>query len=307
VTTTDVLPSWRPGATRDAILDFLDNTPSIPPGDRLACFDNDGTLWCERPRYVQFDFLLDALRTRVGSEPELQEQPEFKALLTGDSAAVHELGLPRIAIALTGLFEGIPPEEFIDRVREFMSTAVHPTLQRPLRTAVYQPMLELIDELRRMEFTVAIVTGGGTEFVRALSHDLYGVPPEAVVGTLVEYDFETAADVPALRRSSRILGSANEGAAKVVNIQTQLGRRPVLAAGNTGGDREMLEWAHGVGGPSLALLVDHDDDDREFSYQGSAETFAEAEPIIEVGHRLDWTVVSIANDWETVFTPTKAE
>jgi len=299
---TDLLPSWRPGATREAVLAFLDSASGIPQQDRLACFDNDGTLWCERPHYVQFDFLLNALTTRVGAEPELQERPEFAALLAGDSTAMKKLGLPRIALALTGLFHGIPPEEFSSRVREFMATAVHPTLHRPLHTAVYQPMLELIGELRRLDFTVTVVTGGGTEFVRAISRDLYGVPPEAVVGTLIEYDFETGATGPALRRSTRLLGSANEGAAKVVNIQTQLGRRPVFAAGNTSGDREMLEWADAVKGPSLALLIDHDDSDREFRYQGSAETFAETEPITEVGHRLGWTVVSIADDWEAVFT-----
>ena len=179
----------------------------------------------------------------------------------------------------------------------------NPTLGRPLRSMVYLPMLELIDELRRREFTVAIVTGGGTEFVRAVSHDLYGVPPELVVGTLIEYDYEAGLEGPALRRSSRLLGSANEGPAKVVNIQTQLGRQPVLAAGNTGGDREMLEWTHAVDGPSLALLVDHDDPVREFRYEGSAQTVAEAESITEIGHRSGWTVVSMARDFETVFEP----
>ncbi|MFL6135298.1 MAG: HAD family hydrolase, partial [Nocardioidaceae bacterium] len=297
------LPSWRPGPTRDAVIDFLDSTASIPLEDRLACFDNDGTLWCERPHYIQFDFLVEALGTRVAAQPELRDRVEFEALLTGDSAAMVELGLPRIAMALTGLFEGIPPHTFGAQVRRFLAAAVHSTLGRPLRSTVYLPMLELIDALRRRGFTVAIVTGGGTEFVRAVSLDLYGVPPELVVGTLIEYDFDVGLEGPGLRRSNRLLGSANEGPAKVVNIQTQLGRRPVFAAGNTGGDREMLEWAHAVDGPSLALLVDHDDPVREFSYEGSAETVAEVESINDIGNRSGWTVVSMARDFDTVFEP----
>ena len=299
--TTHLLPSWRPGATRDAVLAFLDQVPTIPERDRVACFDNDGTLWCERPSYVQLDFFLDALGTRVRADPALQEKAEFAALLSGDRAAIGELGLPRIAVALTGLFEGMPPHEFGDRVREFMATASHPTLSRPLRTTVYQPMLELMAELRGLGFAIAIVTGGGTEFVRAISHDLYDVPPEAVVGTLIEYDYESGPAGPSLRRSARLLGDANEGAAKVRNIQTLLGRRPIVAAGNSGGDREMLEWAGTGDGPSLALLVDHDDGVREFAYEGHAETFTEPEPITDVGLRLGWTVVSMANDWDTVF------
>lgn len=299
--TPAVLPSWSPGPTRDAVVTFLDTSSSIPREERLACFDNDGTLWCEKPNYVQLDFLLAALEKRVTTRPELRDQAEFHALLTRDSAAMAELGLPRIAMALTGLFEGIPPQDFAAHVRDFMAAADNSALGRPLRELVYQPMLELLDELRQRDFTVAIVTGGGTEFVRAISFDLYGVPPELVVGTLLEYDFVAGHGSPSLRRSNRLLGSPNEGPAKVVDIQIQLGRRPVLAAGNTGGDREMLEWTHAVDGPSLALLVDHDDDAREFSYQGSPATVAETESITDVGRRSGWTVVSMARDFLEVF------
>ena len=299
-----VLPSWRAGASRDAVVTFLDDVADVPPEDRVACFDNDGTLWCERPQYVQFDFCVDALRARLHTDPDVASTPEFAALLASDKARIGELGLERIALALVNLFEGISPEEFTRQARAFMATAQHPTLGRPLRTNVYQPMLELIEELRRRDVMVTIVSGGGTEFVRAISTDLYGVPPEAVVGTLIDYDYARGDDgAPHLLRSGRVDGLANEGPAKVSHIQSQLGRRPLLAAGNSGGDREMLEWAAAGSGPTLALLVDHDDADREFSYAGAAGTFTEPEPITEVGARLGWTVISMANDWETVFAP----
>ena len=297
-----LLPSWRPGSTRDAIVAFLDQAETLPVHQRVACFDNDGTLWCERPDYAQLAFFVQALRQRVADDPATADRPEFAALLGGDRAAIGEIGLERIAFALVGLFEGATADAFTAEVRAFMADADHPTLGRPLRTCVYQPMVELIDELRRREFLVAIVTGGGTEFVRAISHDLYGVPPEAVVGSLVAYEFDRdERGVPRLRRTGVLDGMANEGAPKVSHIQAQLGRRPVIAGGNSGGDREMLEWAAGGDGPGLALLIDHDDAAREFEYVSSAETFAEPEPITTVGGRLGWTIVSMADDWSTIF------
>lgn len=300
----EVLPSWRAGPTRDAIMTFLDDAASLPPAERVACFDNDGTMWCERPTYVQFDFFVDALTTRIVEDPSLSDRPEYAAILSGDAAAIGEIGLERIAMALTSLFEGMAPQDFTARARDFMARATHRTLHRPARATVYQPMLELIDELRRRDFTISIVTGGGTEFVRAISEDLYGVPPETVVGTLIKYQLLRDADGrPTLSRTAAIEGDANEGPTKVTNIQTQLGRRPVLAGGNSGGDREMLEWACTGDGPGLALLIDHDDAEREFRYVSTAETFTESEPITDVGARLGWTVVSMANDWEVVFPP----
>lgn len=297
-----LLPSWRPGPTRDAVVGFLRSAPQIHPRDRVACLDNDGTLWCERPRYVQLDFFVDALRSRA-DDPALAAVPELAAVLAGDRAAMGELGLERIALALLGLFEGATPEEFTARARDFMSRAEHPTLGRPVRATTYLPMLELVGALRDLDFTVCIVTGGGTEFVRAVSEDLYGVPPEAVVGSLVSYTYGVEDGGPVLRRTTALDGVANEGAAKVSHIQSYLGRRPVMAAGNTGGDREMLEWVAAGSGPTLALLVDHDDAEREFAYAGSAETFVEPEPITDVAARAGWTVVSMARDWEVVFAP----
>ena len=297
-----LLPSWRPGQARDSLLDFLDASVELAPARRLACFDNDGTLWAERPTYAQFDFFVDVLRRRVAEDPGVGDREEFAALLSGDHATLGELGLARVAMALVELFEGQTPEAFAAAVRDFMSGANHAALGRPRRTAVYLPMLELISALTDRQFTVAIVTGGGTEFVRSVSQDLYGVPPERVVGTLITYVYaRDERGRPLLRRSAQLAGKPNEGDVKVSNIQAQLGRAPVLAAGNSGGDREMLEWAVSAEGPSLALLVDHDDDVREFSYTSEAETVEEPEPITDVGKRLGWVVASIRRDWATVF------
>jgi phosphoserine phosphatase len=273
----------------------------VPVERRVACLDNDGTLWCERPSYVQLDFFVDLLQQAVARDPDLATGEEFAALLAGDRPRIADLGMARIAMALTGLCAGQAPEEFTSSVRGFLGRATHRTLGRPIRLTVYQPMLELLDALRSLDFTLCVVTGGGAEFVRAFSEELYGVPPERVVGTLLEYDVVGTDDWPSLVRTTSLLGEVNEGAAKVRGIQTQLGRRPILGVGNSGGDRQMLAWAASADGPSLALLVDHDDAEREFNYRSTAESFAETEPITDVAARSGWTVASMARDWETVF------
>jgi phosphoserine phosphatase len=295
-----LLPSWRPGAARDAIVRFLEDAASLPDAERFACFDNDGTLWCERPTYVQFEFFRDALVRRANRDSAIATRREFAAVLNNDPTEIAAIGLERIALALAGLFEGLTPEEFAAEARNFMATAVHAT-GRPMRSIAYQPMLELLDALRSLEFTIAISTGGGTEFVRAVSADIYNTPAELVVGTLIDYDFARTPGGVELRRTARILGSANEGAAKVTNIQTQLGRRPAFAAGNSNGDREMLEWTSAGRLPTLSVLITHDDAEREYAYESRSETLTETESVGDVAERLGWTVVSMANDWVTVF------
>ncbi len=297
-----LLPSWRPGRTRDALVAFLAAAEALPVEARVAAFDNDGTLWCEKPTYVQFDFFEDALRRRAEADPALRERPELAAVLNLDMAAIGELGLERVALALVELFAGIEPEVFTAAAREFMARARHRTLGVPAPGTRYQPMLELLDELRRRDFTVYLVSGGGTEFLRAISAELYGVPPETVVGTQVRYELTRRTDGrPVLLRTGDVIGGANEGEAKVANIQSQLGRRPILAAGNSAGDREMLEWALAGDGPGLALLLHHDDREREFAYESVSSTLKENEPITTVAGRLGWTVISMARDWSTVF------
>ncbi|MEN9645549.1 MAG: hypothetical protein RL238_2218 [Actinomycetota bacterium] len=295
------LPSWRPGAALDEIVAFVGAVDAIAPADRVAVFDNDGTLWCEKPSYPQLAYFVHELGAAVKADPSLAERPEFAALIARDNAAIAELGLLRIGGALLDLAAGLSPEEFAARAARFVLEAPHPTLGRTFGRAVYQPMLELIALLRSHGFAVFIVTGSGTEFVRAVSHALYGVPPEGVVGSLIQYEYLTVDGAPTLRRLTTLAGEANEGPAKVLHIQQALGRRPVFAAGNSAGDREMIEWARATPGPSLGLLVDHDDAEREFAYTSEAGTFESHEDIVDVGRAQGWTVVSMRDDWATVF------
>jgi phosphoglycolate phosphatase-like HAD superfamily hydrolase len=267
-------------------------------------FDNDGTLWCEKPNYVQLEFMLTELARAVAADPLLAERDEYRALIEHDVSLQAELGLERIALALVELCAGISPTEFDERVRGFFERASHRERGVAHRLLRYVPMLELVDALRANEFDVFIVTGGGTEFVRAISQDFYGISPEGVVGTLVTYRFARDGDGrPHLVREAALDASAaNEGEVKVSNIQRELGRRPIFAAGNTAGDREMLEYALAADGPSLALLVDHDDSDREYAYVAQAGTIDFEGDFVEFGRGLGWTIASIRDDWSSVFS-----
>lgn len=299
--TDDTLPTWRPGLARDAVGGFLAAAEDVPAEERVAVFDVDGTLWCEKPRYIQLDFFLAELQRAVASHPELEERSEYRALLAGDQAAIADIGLVPIAAALVELCEGMTPEEFEERVRGFFADARHGDRGVSMREMRYQPMLDLVRALRSKGFEVFLVTGGGTEFVRAVSRSLFGVPPEGVVGSQVGYELVRVDGRPQLRRTDELFGAVNEGAPKISNIQRLLGRRPIFAAGNSPGDREMLEYATSGRTPSLAILVEHDDAEREYAYRSVAGTFDSDEPIEATAERLGWTSVSMRDDWETVF------
>ena len=298
-----LLPSWRPGSTREHLVEFLHRVEDIPPPERVAVFDNDGTLWCEKPNYIQAEFLLAELRHVVAVEPAVAEREEYRALLDGDRAALADLGLERVVMALVDLHTGMRPDEFDDRVTAFVRQFRHADRRVPMRQLRFRPMLELIDELRARGFDVYLVSGGGAEFIRVLSDDFYGVKPEGVVGTQIDYDVVRGADGTVhLTRSGDLIGAGvNEGPTKPTSIQRVLGRRPCVAGGNSAGDAEMLQYAAGYDGPSLSLLVDHDDGQREYAYAGVAGTFEATETILETAARLDWVVASIRDDWATVF------
>jgi phosphoserine phosphatase len=297
------LPSWNDGDTRDAILGFLDRVEEIPQEKRVAVFDNDGTMWCEKPNYPQIEFFLLELRQAIAADASVAERPEFRAILDGDHAALGEMGLVQVLMALVELHAGITPTEFDARVAAFFAEQRHPDRGVPYRQQRYQPMLELMDQLRSNDFSFYIVSGGGAEFVRVIGQDFYGVSPEGVVGSQIDYEFTRGNEGRArLLRTSHLVGSGmNEGVTKVANIQRILGRRPVVAGGNSAGDTEMLEYAMSYDGPSLAVLVNHDDAEREYAYESKAGTFDTDENILETAARLDWTVVSMRDDWATIF------
>jgi len=269
--------------------------PQLPDGYVL---DNDGTLWTEKPGYTQFGFLVAELRAAVADDHGLADRSEYAAVLSGDAARIGALGVARVAGALVEVLAARTPEWFEQRVREFMHTE-HPS-GRPYSATTYQPMLELLDALRVAGITPFIVTGGGTDFVRAVSEELYAIPPWHVVGSTIMHEVIEGHDgAPRLQRTATLLGEANEGDTKVANLQLHLGVRPVLAAGNSAGDARMLEYTT-AGDGGLAVLVDHDDADREYAYVSEAATI-EAEPVLDTAAREGWTVVSMRNDWTTVF------
>ena len=301
------LASWNDGAARTAILEFVDRvtdergTDFVPPAERVAVLDNDGTLWCEQPTYVQALFVFARLRDAVAARPELAEQPVVKALLAGDLAGAQQYGMEAIAGVLLELDAGRTTEEFTRDAEAWLAEAEHPRFGVPFRQLTYAPMVELLELLRARDFRVFIVTGGGVEFVRAVGEELYGVPPDDVVGSAVQVEFVRRDGRVVLVRKAAMLGSPNEGEPKAVNIQAHIGRRPILAAGNSAGDTEMLEYAHTGEHPSLCLVVDHDDEEREYAYSGASVTNPGAESIVDTASRLGWTVVSMRRDWNRVF------
>lgn len=298
-----VLPSWCEGATRDAIVSFLYAAGAIPIEDRTAVLDHDGTLRCEKPTFMLFDFLVHEVRAAVAARPDMADRPDYRLLLEGDPAAIANFGMRRCVTAVYELASGLTPEEFVVRVRDFVRDNIHADRGVGYRQLVYQPMQELIEALRSHDFTVFLNVLYGIEFVRAISREFYGIPPECVIGTLIDYRYEDRGGGTALVRTATIPGQVRAGATNVMNIQTQTGRRPIVAAGNSIGDREALDYALASDGPSLALLIDHDDAVREYAYQEHVVTLAGSEPIVELAHREGWTVVSMRADWATVFPP----
>jgi phosphoserine phosphatase len=304
----DPLGGWRDGEAKRAIVEFVtrvagDGSPEfVPPSERIAVFDNDGTLWCERPGFVQAYFVIDRLCTMIAERPELGEDPALRALAAGDvSGALAAKGMEGFMEAVLLPHAGLTADAFAEEAAAWLRDARHPRFDVPFRRLVYQPMLELIDLLRANAFRVFLVTGGGVEFVRAVSEELYGVPPDDVVGSAVELELTRIDGALQLVRQPRFRGSPNEGAPKVANIQAHIGRRPILAAGNSAGDTEMLEYAQSGRLASLCLVVDHDDEEREYAYESRSFTDPGAEPIGTTAGALGWTIISMRDDWVRVF------
>lgn len=295
------LPSWNDGRARTAVLDYLARIGDVLVAERVAVVDNDGTLWCEQPAYLQALFILERLGEQAAGDPRLAARPVVQALLAGDLAAATQDGPGPMLEVLLDTHAGLTTEEFEEAVADWIGRFRHPRFDVPVSGLVYQPMLELLDVLRDHDFRVFLVTGGGVEFVRAVSDRIYGVARDDVVGSAVEVAVARRDGRMVLVRQPTLAGSPSEGAPKVQSIQARIGRRPIVAVGNSAGDREMLEYAHTGRRPSLCLVVDHDDAEREYAYAGAAVTDPHAEPITDTARARGWTVVSMRRDWARVF------
>ena len=301
----DPLPSWNDGAAKARIVAFVQAVTQpggkdfVAPADRVAVFDNDGTLWSEQPVYFQLAFAIDRARAMAAQNPALASKPSVKAAAAGDMkalAATGEKGLLEL-VALT--HAGNTSEEFAQIVGDWIRSARHPTLKRPYTELTYKPMRELLDYLRANGFKTWIVSGGGVEFLRTMSEELYGVPPEQVVGSSIKTKYELRNGKPAIVRLPEI-DFIDDKAGKPVGIHKFIGRRPIAAFGNSDGDFEMLEWTTSAPGARLGVIVHHDDAQREFAYDRASHVGRLVRGLDE-GPARGWTVVSVKNDWKLVY------
>ncbi len=298
----DPLPSWKDGSTKQAIRQFVEAVTNmggddyVPMEQRIAVFDNDGTLWCEQP-LVQGLFILYRLQDLATADPSLGMQQPFKSALEGDAEYLKAAGWTTFLELAAATHAGISQEGFAAEVEEFFAFAQHPELNLPVRQLAYQPMLELLAYLRTNGFKTYICSGGGMDFMRVFSNRLYGIPPEQVIGSSMKKELRQVGSRWVLTRTGK-LNDFNDKEAKPENIDLHIGTRPLLAVGNvrTGGDIDMLHYSQGRKGPSLQLLVNHDDEQREFAY---AE---EDNASLNAAQAYGWPVVSMKNDWMTVFS-----
>ncbi|WP_442281749.1 HAD family hydrolase [Variovorax sp. M-6] len=300
------LPSWNDGAAKQAILKFVADvtTPGaptfVPPAERIAVFDNDGTLWIEQPIYVQFAFALDRVKALAPKHPEWKTTPPFDAILKGDMKAFAASGEKGLMQVMAATHAGMTTEQFADTVAQWLAKARHPRFQRPYEELVYQPMLELLAYLREHGFKTFIVSGGGVEFMRVFTEKVYGIPPEQVVGSTGQLAFKMGSDgKPVLLKLAQI-DLVDDHAGKPVGIQRFIGRRPILAFGNSDGDQQMLEWTAAGAGPRFMGLVHHTDAEREYAYD-RASHIGRLDKALDEAKARGWTVVDMKQDWNKVF------
>jgi hypothetical protein len=305
----DPLPSWNDGPAKSAIVEFVgtvtkEGSPGfVPPEERIATFDNDGTLWAEQPAYVQLLFALDRVKALAAKHPEWKTTQPFKAALEGDVKTLAASGENGLLTLVMATHAGMTTEEFETIVKQWIATARHPTTGRPYTGMVYQPMLELLAYLRANGFKTFIVSGGGIEFMRPWTNAVYSVPPEQVVGSSVKTQFQMRDGKPVLMRLPQI-NFVDDKAGKPVGINSHIGRRPIAAFGNSDGDLEMLQWVTAGGGPRFALYVHHTDAEREWAYDRKS-TFGRLDKGLDEAKARGWTVVDMKKDWKVVFPPDK--
>jgi hypothetical protein len=301
----DPLPSWNAGASRSAILDFVAGVTSeggpdfVPPAERIATFDNDGTLWAEKPIPFQVLFAFDRVKALAARHPEWETQEPFASVLKGDLPGLARQGEKGVLSIVAATHAGMTIDEFSHSVQEWIGSARHPKTGRLFTEMVYQPMLELLAYLRGNGFKTFIVSGGGVEFMRPWAERVYGIPPEQVVGSAGKLKLEMRGGRPVLVKLAEVdLIDDKEG--KPVGIHSRIGRRPIAAFGNSDGDLQMLQWATSGPGRRFALYVHHDDAAREFAYDRE-DTLQKFNVGWDEALAKGWTVVSMKNDWKTIF------
>jgi phosphoserine phosphatase len=301
----DPLPSWNEGATKQAILTSVKEatTPGrpgfIPAAERIATFDNDGTLWVEQPIYTQLAFALDRVKTLAPQHPEWKTEEPFASLLQGDLSAALAGGEHAVLEIIMATHAGMSTTQFEKIVRDWLATATHPRFKRPYTELVYQPMLELLAYLRANGFKTYIVSGGGVEFMRPWTETVYGIPPEQVIGSRIKTSYQMTADGPVLMREAGV-DFIDDKSGKPLGINAIIGRRPMAAFGNSDGDRQMLEWVP-TDQPRLRMLVHHDDATREYAYGPKSHVGTFSDSLMAQARASGWTVISMKNDWKRVF------
>lgn len=300
------LPSWNDGASKQDIINFVtavtDKSSSdyVEPRERIAVFDNDGTLWSEQPAYFQLFFAMDRVKDMAADHPEWKTTQPFQAVLEGNMKAVAGSGEKGLIQLIMATHAGMTTGEFADIVKKWMDTARHPTFKKPYNKLVFQPMLELLDYLRAKEFKTFIVSGGGIEFMRPWVEEVYGIPPEQVIGSSIVTKFEMRDGKPVLIRVPE-LNFIDDKAGKPVGINQHIGRRPIFAFGNSDGDLQMLQWTTLEGkGKRFAGIIHHTDKDREFAYDKESHIGRLDKALAEAAKN-GWTVVDMKNEWKVIY------
>jgi phosphoglycolate phosphatase-like HAD superfamily hydrolase len=301
----DPLASWNAGASKKAIIEFVakvtkKGTPDfVPPAERIATFDNDGTLWAEQPLYFQFLFALDRVKAMAPQHPEWQTKEPFASILKGDMQSFLTGGEHALLEVVAATHSGMTSEEFMATAKEWLATARHPKTHLLYTEMAYQPMLELLDYLRAYGFKTFIVSGGGVEFIRAFAERVYGIPPEQVVGSTGKQKFEMRADGPVLLKLPDVL-FVDDGPGKPVGIGMFIGRRPIAAFGNSDGDLQMLQWTAAGKGARFCLYVHHDDAEREWAYDRDSK-IGRLDKGLDEAKKRGWIVTSMKDDWKTIY------
>jgi len=299
------LPSWNDGAARSAILDFVERVTEpgspdfVPAAERIAVFDNDGTLWSERPVYFQLLFAIDRVKVLAPAHPEWKAQQPFRAVLEDDREALVASGEKGLVELMVATHAGNTTDEFEGIVREWLASARHPRFGRAYTDLVYQPMLELLEHLRANGFETFIVSGGGIEFMRPWTEAVYGIPPQNVVGSSVKTKFEMRADGPVIVRLPEI-DFIDDKAGKPVGIHKFIGRRPIAAFGNSDGDLQMLQWTTAGPGARLGVLVRHTDAEREWAYDRDSHV-GQLDAALDAAPGEGWVVVDMKQDWRAIY------